>query len=62
VDEVEVGTVRQHPDTLAVAIKTANPVPAMSWFVFHPVNGGHYTTGAREKLDEWPELEWPDAS
>lgn len=56
VDEVAPGTVRQNPETLAVAIKTALPGAPYAWFVFHPSNGGHYTDGSPEKLDTWPPL------
>lgn len=48
--------VRRDPDGQRVAIQTGPKVTIGKWFVFHPDNGGYYTDGVREHVDEWPEL------
>jgi hypothetical protein len=51
----EPGDVRRHADSRDVAIKT-DLGAGREWFVMTLANGGHYTDGIREGLDEWPEL------
>jgi hypothetical protein len=47
------GAIKQNPDTLAVAVKTAPNVTAGDWFVFNPVHGGHYSDTA--EVADWPD-------
>lgn len=49
----EKAEIRWDPSTGAIAIKTGPNITVGEWFVFHPNNGGHYSTGEREKVAEW---------
>lgn len=51
----EPGTIKYKDDF--IAIKTAPTVTAGAWFVFHPANGGGYSTGEAERLD-YPDSGW----
>lgn len=57
---MELAEVRFNPATSAVAVKTTLTANGMEWFVFHPSQGGHYTSGKKEQLDVWPALYYPD--
>ena len=46
--------IRLNADTGWIAIRTGPSVTVGTWFVFHPDNGGHYSDGVREKVDDWP--------
>lgn len=39
-------------ETGRVAIATGLPAPRM-WFVYDPARGGHYSSGAPEKVATW---------
>ena len=52
---MEPGTVKRKGSL--VAIKTAPNVTAGAWFIFDPANGGGYTDGVAEGIDN-PEGGW----
>lgn len=48
------GTVKQHPETKAVAVRTVWPVDSlMAWGVFNPNTGGHWAPNS--EIENWPE-------
>lgn len=57
----ELTDVRYSTSGPAIAIKTALTGKGMEWFVFHPSNGGHYTSGVREGIDQWPQFYYDSA-
>jgi hypothetical protein len=61
-DPFGTGSVYQHQETLTVAIRTELPNPRR-WFVFDPVQGGHYAGTAFDDEvvgDGWKKLEPAD--
>lgn len=48
------GTVRQNPETLAVAVRNALSNPAIGWTITTLDNGSHYDDGT--ECAEWPEM------
>lgn len=46
----DVGTVRQNPETKAVALRT--DLPNLPWFIGTVANGGHYDDGT--ECVDWP--------
>jgi hypothetical protein len=52
---VATGIVRNGPRGEA-AIKMDPSVTAGAWFFIHPKQGGYYSDGTAEKVDEWPQV------
>lgn len=49
-----VGSVKQDPETKAVAVRTALPGEGMAWGVMTVGNGGHYAPTA--DVESWADL------
>lgn len=49
--EIAPGTIKRKGDL--IAIKTDPSVTAGAWFVFHPANGGGYTDGVAQHIEDF---------
>lgn len=52
--EYAVGAVKQDPDSLAVAVRTAHQHDHMAWGVMTTDAGGHHATAA--EVEDWTDM------